>query len=139
MSIWKTGAEMDHLRHHRNLVNPASLLSFNKYRLSRAGYQALVVPGLQRRTWASLQGARGQHSRVEGNLVPAPQSVYAVISNASAPGDAVWDRTLLCTGFNPFGAQNSPRKTLTPFYRSSDWLRGAMEVVPTCCLPLGSR
>jgi hypothetical protein len=31
---------MDHLRHHRNLVNPACLLSFNKYCLCTAVYQA---------------------------------------------------------------------------------------------------
>lgn len=31
---------MDHLRHRSNLVNPACLLSFSKYSLSKAGYQA---------------------------------------------------------------------------------------------------
>lgn len=31
---------MDHLRHHRNLVNPACLLSFKEYCLSNVVYQA---------------------------------------------------------------------------------------------------
>lgn len=66
---------MDHLRHRSNLVNPACLLSFSKYSLSKAGYEALAGCGENKTEKKSPLGAlgpaqAGQQEKGLGNASP---------------------------------------------------------------------
>lgn len=83
MSIWKTGAEMDHLRHHRNLANPARLLSFSKHCLNMAAHQAPGwVWGRQLRKKAekpSLPQQQGDQSKEQDWREPTRNMAIAVM------------------------------------------------------------
>lgn len=90
---------MVHLRHRRNLVNPACRLSFGEYCPGKAAYQALGWGwGGQQRTGQPLLGAlrpAQAQQQQRDSYMHLPRS-YSCSSNVFVPGDPPSRTELLC-------------------------------------------